>query len=472
MRRFLPYTTAGLIIAVVIIGLLISQLAAIAVQYDSRREAFAVLEAVRIGDRIITVARSIAAIPPPQRPELSRALNRRVLAVGWGSDSIVASDHPRDLKSRLMEDVLRQRTDESEVLEIRVIHMADTAQAGNNGGSDSYQSPYVTDHPDSLVETILRDQPVQAFYVVALQLADGSWLNVAAPYTETVPMWPVSTLALLGAIVLVVIAVLAWSIQRLISPLQTLMQAAERLGVDVNAPPVPESGPRDGRLAIRAFNAMQERIRSFVQDRMRTVAAISHDLRTPITRLRLRAEFIEDPTEQSKMLADLEQMETMIQSALCFFREDARTEPRQVCDLAGIIRSACEDRPSVQIRFATREPLPRYCGQPVALKRALTNLIDNAVKYGGSARVTVGARDDIVVIDVEDSGPGIPESRLEEVFQPFFRLDHSRSRDAGGTGLGLSIARTVCRAHGGDVVLCNRREGGLRATVTLPMRHP
>lgn len=469
MKRLMPYTTSGLIIAVVIVGVLASQLAAVALHYDNRRETFAVLEAVRIGDRIIAIARSIAAVPQPQRPQHSESLSRPVLAVSWGSASVLAPDHPRDLKSQLMEDVLRQRMDEAEVHELRVVHMAKATPEQFDGELVEGRTEPEPDPAEMLVETISRDRTSQPFYLIALQLADGSWVNFAAPDTETVPMWPAGTMAVLGAIVLVVISVMAWSIRRLTSPLHALMQAAQRLGVDVTAPPVPESGPMDGRRAIRAFNEMQQRIRRFVEDRTRMLAAISHDLRTPITRLRLRAEFIDDPDEQRKMLSDLDQMETMIQSALGFFRGEARTEPRQECDLAEMIHSVCENRPAVQVRIAGSEPLPCLNGQPVALRRALTNVIDNALKYGGCADILAAREGGSIVIRVDDSGPGIPADYLEEVFRPFYRLEQSRSRDTGGTGLGLSIARAICRAHGGDVLLFNRPDGGLRAVLTLPV---
>jgi signal transduction histidine kinase len=200
------------------------------------------------------------------------------------------------------------------------------------------------------------------------------------------------------------------------------------------------------------------------------IAAISHDLRTPITRLRLRAEFVDDPEQQARMLADLDDMETMIQSTLSFAREEANPEPRRELDLATLVRNVCEDWPDVELTVDTAAcatPL-LFDGQPVALRRGLCNVIDNALKYGQRARVGLSVAADGITVTVDDDGPGLPEEELERVFRPFYRVEQSRSRDTGGVGLGLAVARTVFRAHGGDVRLENRPEGGLRATVTLP----
>ena len=215
---------------------------------------------------------------------------------------------------------------------------------------------------------------------------------------------------------------------------------------------------------------MQTRLHRFVEDRTQMLAAISHDLRTPLTRLRLRAEFVEDPEQQRKMLADLEEMEAMIASTLAFARDDARKEPRVPIDLAALLQSLVDDLGDAgnTVEYSGPEHKTIAC-RPVALRRAIGNLIDNALKYGGCARVALldGREDGHVAIRIDDDGPGIPEGEQEKVFAPFYRLERSRSRDTGGTGLGLSVARTIARAHGGDVTLRNRPDGGLSALLLL-----
>jgi signal transduction histidine kinase len=268
-----------------------------------------------------------------------------------------------------------------------------------------------------------------------------------------------------------------WAVRRLTLPVRALARAADQLGRDVNAPPLPETGPAEVATAAVAFNTMAERIRRFVGDRTQMLAAIGHDLRTPITRLRLRAEFMDDDEQRRKMLADLDEMEAMIGATLAFARDDAAAEPTVPLDLAALCRTvldeAADARPEAaeQVAYEGPEHL-RVQARPTALKRALANLVGNALAYGGAARLTLvppeGGDHGTVRLTVDDDGPGIPPSQIEAVFQPFRRLEGSRNRETGGTGLGLPIARNILRAHGGDVALRNRPGGGLQAVATLP----
>jgi len=269
------------------------------------------------------------------------------------------------------------------------------------------------------------------------------------------------------AIVVTVFSV--WAVRHSTAPLALFAGAAERLGRDVNAPDLPEDGAREVHLAAKAFNEMKRRLRGLISDRTQMLAAISHDLRTPITRLRLRAEFVEDKEQRGKMLNDLEQMEAMIASTLAFARDDNANEPRKKLDLVALIQSVCDDASDTghDVVFTGTQSV-FFNGRPLALRRALANLVDNAVKYGHRARVRIDQSPKHFNIVVEDEGPGIPEDELERVFEPFFRLDISRNRETGGTGLGLAVVRSIVRGHSGDVSLSNRPEGGLRATVTLP----
>jgi signal transduction histidine kinase len=269
--------------------------------------------------------------------------------------------------------------------------------------------------------------------------------------------------------VIVIVVLSIWAIRRLTSPFQKFAAAAVRLGTDVNAPPLEEQGPSEVRLAIGAFNEMQSRIRRYLEDRTQMLAAISHDLRTPITRARLRAEFIDDPTEREKILTDFEEMENMIASVLDFAKGDAIAEPTTSTDLVAMLQRICDDMTDHghPVSFNTEGRLPYNC-RPQMLRRCFTNLIDNAIKYGRVATVGLESSSDEVRVTIVDRGPGIPADMVEQVFRPFFRLDASRSRDSGGSGLGLTVARTVARAHGGDVVFEGPDEGGFRVCVCLP----
>jgi signal transduction histidine kinase len=266
-----------------------------------------------------------------------------------------------------------------------------------------------------------------------------------------------------------------WAVRRLTAPVRTLAAAAEALGRDVNAPPLPETGPLEVATAAAAFNTMAARIRRFVQDRTEMLTAIGHDLRTPITRLKLRAEFMEDDEQRRKMLADLEELEAMVSATLAFGRDAKTTEPVTALDLPELLRTvldeAADARPEAADRLAYDGPAHLVVrARPLSLKRAIANLVANAVTYGGSARVRLAPPEaGMVAIEVEDDGPGLPPQELERVFEPFYRGEPSRSRETGGVGLGLPIARNILRAHGGDVVLANRPMGGARAIATLPV---
>jgi signal transduction histidine kinase len=274
----------------------------------------------------------------------------------------------------------------------------------------------------------------------------------------------------IAVMAIIILAVSAWAVRRVTSPLASLAAAAQRLGTDLSAPPMPESGTIELRQASHAFNTMQTRLRGLIENRTRMLAAISHDLRTPLTLLRLRTENVEDAQEREKMLATIAEMDQMIAATLQAARDEARIEARRRTDLTALLASAVDDMADagLPVEMEPASPVIYEC-QPGALKRALTNLLDNAVKYGREARATIRSTPQAVEITIDDQGPGIPENELAHVFQPFYRVEGSRSRETGGIGLGLAIALSVVEAHGGELTLANRPEGGLRACVKLPM---
>ncbi len=302
------------------------------------------------------------------------------------------------------------------------------------------------------------------------------WLTLTSTLPAPAP-WRSPSFATAFIVMIVLGAVMiVWAVRRLLVPVRTLAQAAERLGRDVvNAPPLPEVGPSEIVTAASAFNTMAARIRRFVEDRTFLLTAIGHDLRTPITRLKLRAEYMEDDEQRMKMLADLDEMEAMVAATLAFGRDITTAEPVTRINLASLLRTILDEtadgapEQAEDLEFSGPEHLTIQA-RPLALKRALTNLVGNALKYGDAARVSLQQRSkEVVQIDIDDHGPGIAAEDMEAVFEPFRRLETSRNRETGGSGLGLSIARNIIRAHGGDIMLQNLTEGGLRASVTLPV---
>jgi signal transduction histidine kinase len=307
---------------------------------------------------------------------------------------------------------------------------------------------------------------------VAVQIREGLWLHTVYAKPDLITQSPANYYVSFGctAVLLLLVAVLA--ARRVGRPLQRLTDQAERLGRGENLAPLPEAGPEDIRRTTEAFNRMQERIKRFVEGRTQMLAAISHDLRTPITSLRLRAEFVEDPEMKEKLIATLDEMQTMTEAALAFAREEAVVEPTRTTDLDALIESLCVDLAELgwDVKFADGDRVP-WRGRPDGLRRALRNVIENAVRYGERARVRLVVLDQWFEIVVEDDGPGIPEADFERVFAPFVRLETSRNRATGGVGLGLAIARSIARSHGGDILLVNWKDktsGGLRAVIRLP----
>lgn len=331
--------------------------------------------------------------------------------------------------------------------------------------------------PGALRVSLLRHSARVADLRVAMRRADGLWINTLQ-HPVMSQAWmrplrfsvPVSTLPVLVIVFLFV--------RRILRPIKALAQAAERVSRGEQVTPLAVTGPVEAREVTIAFNLMQERLRRFVEDRTRMLAAISHDLRTPITSLRLRAELVDDPQLRAAMVRTTDEMRVMVEETLRFARDDARNEDTRAVDLQALLREVVEEQLAqgrdVQLRSGNAGALPYRC-RPVNLKRALSNLVDNAVRYGRRARLGLSAdAGGALRIDIDDDGPGIAADKLDEVFKPFVRLDPARNRggsdDGGNVGLGLAIARSCIEAHGGRLALENRggERPGLRAVVSLP----
>ena len=307
-------------------------------------------------------------------------------------------------------------------------------------------------------------------YDVTVRLPDGDTLLYRVTRLPGGALLPRNLIVNLTLLLLVLVIALYVTARTITRPLSALARSADSLGRDARASILPERGARELRHAARAFNTMQDRLRRYLDSRSRVLAAMSHDLKTPLTRLRLQVETIEDPGLQARMGKELDEMQAMVHEALALFRGLDDGEPAVAVDvnalLEGLREQFTEMGAAVSVSGRALEP---FTAKAQALKRCLTNLIANAVSFGTRAAIVVedGAE---LIIRVRDQGPGIPEAELERVFEPFYRLESSRNRDGGGTGLGLTIARDIAQAHGGSLSLRNRPEGGLEAVLTLPRR--
>ena len=430
--RLLPDSLAGRMALILVVGIVLLHVISLGT-YDLDRVAVlgdAGLD--RISERVASAVRICERAKPVHRASVTQDLSDPTIALSWGDAPAVReagdSEESRDMTGDLRD-----------WLSLR----GDRVYVNSTPGGDT---------------------------LVSVRLLDGSWINArGAPFTGDtgdLPTLVISTSVAAVGILMLTLVLVRW----VTGPLRRLSDAADRLGVKLDSAPLAESGPAEVRRAAMAFNSMQERVRRFVSDRTLMFAAISHDLQTPITRLKLRAEFVEDEAERARMLHDLDDMEQMIVSLLDFLREEVAPEVSRPVDLIALLQTVCDNFSDAghSVLLAT---VPQVCTlecRPNAIKRAISNLIDNAVKYGGATTVRLRQEKSLLVIEIEDKGPGIPEEAQEAIFAPFQRLQTSRSHRTGGTGLGLTVARTIARAHGGDVMLGNLVPRGLMMTLKLP----
>ncbi len=466
----MPQTIAGRTVLILLIGLTLSHALSTAINYNDRANALSVLTGSHAAERIATIAKLVDESPLEERERVLAAVNNPTLRVSWGRENLVEVSPDAAWETRLLQETLTLSLESLRPGQVRVsfgehAHTADQDDSLLGLHLFSSAEDLMHIHTQRRTDNLAAGRNLDA----AVQLSDGSWLNFAVPLGDAGFFLAGSYLLSMALMVLAVLGMSIWAVRRLTAPMAYFARASERLGRDVYAPPLPEKGPQEIRQVTSTFNKMQERIRRFVEDRTEMVAAISHDLRTPITRLRLRAEFLEDEDEKRKMFSDLDEMESMIESTLAFARDDATQEPLEDVDLSALVQRVCHDfqDTGADVDFAPAGRLSYGC-HPTALRRAFANLIGNALKYGERARVSLEDQELSAAITIEDQGPGIPKEEQERVFMPFFRLENSRSRNTGGTGLGLTVARTIIHAHGGDVTLKNRTEGGLKVVVTLP----
>jgi len=401
-----------------------------------------------LSGEIAMTLRVAASLAPPER--------KKIIAAIADPDVTVTLDAPTPLEAGAEIDFSLEQIRKLVQMQLDELSLPITVSAR--------RLPVQTDQPldrdrsgsaseeDAVIEAALPDGQRITFTISGLSSAGGYVLPI-----------------FLGSTVLVAILIALWTARRLARPIREFARAAERLGVDLTAPPLAVRGPRELRTTIQAFNRMQDRLRRFLEDRTQMLAAISHDLRAPLARLRLRAELVADGEQQRKMFDDLEAVNAMIDSTLAFARDEARQEPRRLVDLGVLVGDLCEDVADTggKVSYVGPRGIDVPC-RPALVRRAVANLIDNAVKYGAVARVKIVRDPDRVVIVVDDEGPGIPAEEHEKVFAPFYRLEAARDPGKAGVGLGLCVARTVAREHGGDVTLKNRDSGGLSALIELP----
>ena len=467
MKRLFPQTLPAWILLILIAGLLVTQVTTLYFIVEQRRASNNLLELFRLSDRAYSLVKLMYSATPEDRARLARGLANPNYLVTVSDTPLITSAIPSDDDLAELEDVVVSRLSKFGVLEARIYRKS-------AGPAASREAPDIAS-PDDVGEIekefldLANDISQNDRLVASVEFKDGQWLNFVMPLTPVGPLVSEENLPLLGGIAALVVIMTIWALRRLTAPYRTLESAVLRIGEDLKSPPLPEEGSREYRSAAHAVNTMQAQLREYVEDREQLAAALAHDLRTPLTRMKLRLELLKDAGKRKALMNDLADIEAIARSVVDFATHEVKDEALERIDFWTLVDSIVDAYP--QVRFAAGSAKARglICiGRPVALRRCVTNLVDNAVTYGERALIGLSGDEKEIVLVIEDDGPGIPEERLEQVFRPFTRVEGSRNRQTGGFGLGLTIARTIARSLGGEVRLENREGGGLRTELRLP----
>ena len=439
--KLLPDTIASRSIAVLLAGLVFFQIVSVFTYQLGVDNEIDLTNEMRLAERLHSIRRALEKLPSAERERTAHSLSGGPLEVHWSTVALTVEN--------------RRGTERTDGLRRRLLDLA--PELGATG--------LLIGVPSALSDK--ADDP--HLMLASMKLDDASWANfIVTKLSE--PQATLSSAALSTSLMALGILVISIGIMRSVTrPLRKCAAAAQRLYVDAEPHPIAISGPREVRDLAKAFNELQLRVKRLIDDRTLTLAAISHDLKTPLTRAQLRIEDIDDAELRRNFDADLAEMLMMIDSTLHFLKGDQAGEAVRDVDLNAILESICDDMTD-RGHVATFAPESKIVlrGRHLALKRAFNNLIANATKYGSLVRISTTSNAQAIKVVIDDDGSGIPIDQREAVFAPFYRIEASRNRMTGGTGLGLTVARTIIRGHGGDVTLHDAPSGGLRAVVHLP----
>ena len=446
------------LVLLIIISLGVAQFVSLWLFADERSLAIRAALGFEAAGRAANVARLIEEAPADLRPSIIRAANSPLVRFDLGTKPLVQhSDHS---DGGLVETRVRALLNDSYSRDIRVeLHQIQGA---------ILPLPNLSHEMTEMHLAMMRGELSAIEMNLSISIAGGQWLNVSTRFERPPIQWPLYSMLTFGLTAMALLVAVSWFVMTgLLGPLRRLARASERLGLGEDIDALPERGPQEVRELTAGFNRMQDRLTRFVADRTRVLAALGHDLRSPLTAMRVHSEMVEEDETRESLVATVEEMQSMVEATLTFAKGLSGNEPMQDVDLQSFLEAL---RGDMVVPFVLSEgPEITVRLRPNAIRRALRNVIENAVRYGGSATLGWISADGEIEISVTDRGPGIPTAELERVFDPFFRLEESRSMETGGHGLGLSIARSILRAQGGEISLANHPDGGLIATIRLPV---
>lgn len=465
MIRPWPKKLAARLVILLVSALAIAQAVVVFVLHDEQRIVAETMAHGQALNQAVTLARLLSRHPKEQADDLAAAFGSRMTcATVEATPANAPARAPGEAETHLSETLGRMLHGEYAGTPSVILRRSETEEPPCGERPPGGPTHFHGERPPPV-------RPAGSYSAeMIVPLVDGRTLHyISVIDTPTVPMWIVTVSFLLSAVA--VAAVVVVSVRHQTRTLRDLADAAERLGRGEDAPPLDDRGPAEIAVAIHAFETMRDRLRRFMGERLRLLAAVSHDLRTPLTTLRLKAEFVDDEAVRDDLVATLDELTAITEATLAFTRAEASHEETRRIALDELVGEVVGDFRLAGANAELDAPRPApFEGRPVALKRAVRNVVENAIRYGGSARVTILDEPERVRIVVEDDGPGLPADRIDEAFQPFVRLEPSRSRETGGLGLGLSIARGIVQSHGGAIALVNRDGGGLRVEIALPRR--
>ena len=464
MKWLIPRSLLGRMVLVLVLGLIAAQVLSSAILIREGNQHILQIRVIRATQRISDVVRVLDALNAEQRRGVAQLFSNNTFSVSLESGLAFQGKSDPELSDTAQDFAVGLRSTLGSQREIRVQALRGTQTKPD--GTESVRTDLLKSGAIPLIgESVLQPLTLAA----QVSLADGTRVNFRDqfPARSNRLSYRLAFDLFIRLVAVVILSLIA--VRWVTKPLSSLAAAAKNLGENINSPPLDESGPSEVSSAAHAFNKMQLRLANYLNDRARVLTAMSHDLKTPITRLRLRTELHDDPELKAKSAKDLDEMESMVRTTLDFMRGVEVDEPFQPIDIMALLESLQADFEEmgypVRIKGNTAAA---FVGKPRALKRCLSNLIENAVKYGKNATIIVHEETARLVLKIEDEGPGIPAEQQENVFAPFYRIETSRNRDSGGTGLGLSIARSIARDHCGDITCKNRETSGLQVIVTLP----
>ena len=454
--KLLPRSLFGQLVLALVAAIVVAQLAGSWLMVDERARFGDRLRREYAAQRIAGIISVLDAAPAEERPRLVRALSvpptRLTLDEPWQAGGAEPGPEGSAFLQRVARELERP-------LPLQVLSIRHVPRPERRPGHDF-------ERPDRHQR---HDGPLVLLAVTQARLGDGTVVTFRHALPQPPLDWPLRLLGLLALLAVVVALASAWAVRRMTRPLKDLAAAADGLARDLDQPPLEEKGPQEVQRAARSFNAMQRALRAYLETRAQALAGVSHDLRLPLTRLRLRLEQLPENEARAAMQRDIEEMDAMVGGTLDYLRAGSDTEQAVKLNLVALLEGLAEDAEATGAKVGLRGTAAPLTARPQALRRCLANLIDNACRYGGGAvDVTLADGAEAVEIRIEDRGPGIPAEEGERVFEPYVRLEASRARHTGGAGLGLAIARAIARAHGGEVTLAPREGGGTTASLTLP----